>query len=68
VALHLAASFDDGLAAGLATLGLLESPLTTPGFPIKDGRMALPDAPGLGVNIDEAALTKYTVREWRFEA
>ncbi|MBI2225425.1 MAG: hypothetical protein HYU44_10855, partial [Betaproteobacteria bacterium] len=31
---------------------------------IKDGNIALPEAPGLGVEIDEAALAKYPYRQF----
>ena len=67
-ALHLAASLtmpDASTAHGLATSPLLEHDLLLRSLPIAAGRMALPDAPGLGVAIDEAALARYAVGEGR---
>jgi o-succinylbenzoate synthase len=63
-ALHLAASLPDGgRAHGLATASLLESDLLVQSLPIERGYMALPDASGLGVELDEAAAAKY-LGEW----
>jgi L-alanine-DL-glutamate epimerase-like enolase superfamily enzyme len=54
-ALHLAASFpDDGRAHGLSTASLLRDDLLTRPLPVERGYMALPDAPGLGVELDES--------------
>ena len=51
-------------ACGLATLELLEGDITT-GCPAPEGgTMAVPDAPGLGVGIDEAALDRHAVAPW----
>ena len=50
-------------AHGLATADLLESDLLTRALPIVDGRMIVPDGPGLGISLDEAALERYAV-EW----
>jgi L-Ala-D/L-Glu epimerase len=62
LALHLAATLpDEGLAQGLATLDLLEDDLIEePGLPVVKGMMCLPDSPGLGVELDEEALTRYS--------
>jgi L-Ala-D/L-Glu epimerase len=62
-ALHLAAA-RGGQAHGLGTLMLLEDDLLEGGLPIEQGLMYLPAAPGLGVELDEAALKRYTVDEW----
>jgi L-alanine-DL-glutamate epimerase-like enolase superfamily enzyme len=64
MALHLAASVASSYAAGLATAHLLESDLLTASLPIEHGVMKVPQRPGLGVELDEAALQRYTVREW----
>lgn len=65
-ALHLAAALNGGRAHGLATLPLLEDDLIQePGLPIVRGRMRLPPGPGLGVEVDEAALARYGIGEWR---
>lgn len=51
-------------ACGLATLELLEGDIAT-GCPVpKDGAMAVPDAPGLGVELDGAALDRYALAPW----
>lgn len=46
-------------ACGLATLHLLDDDLIAGGLRIDRGRMRVPDAPGLGVDVDEAALDRY---------
>jgi L-alanine-DL-glutamate epimerase-like enolase superfamily enzyme len=67
-ALHLAAA-RGGRAHGLATLSLLEDDLIEdPGLPILNGLMRLPVAPGLGVELDEAALARYAIGEWEMKA
>ena len=59
-ALHFAASLpDDGRAHGLATASLLQDDLLTASLPVERGYMTLPDAPGLGVDLDEARAAKY---------
>lgn len=59
--LQLAAALPAGSpACGLATASLLESDLTNAAIPIVNGSMRLPDAPGLGVHLDESALARYT--------
>jgi L-alanine-DL-glutamate epimerase-like enolase superfamily enzyme len=62
LALHLAATLpDEALAHGLATLDLLEDDLIEePGLPVVRGMMRLPDTPGLGVELDEEALMRYS--------
>lgn len=51
-------------ACGLATLELLEGDITTDCPVPKGGAMAVPDAPGLGVEIDEAALDRHATAPW----
>ena len=59
-ALHLAASLPyDGRAHGLATASLLQNDLLTRPLSISRGYMALPDGPGLGVELDEARAAQY---------
>ncbi len=61
-ALHLAATLPHGSpACGLATGGLLESDLLRAPLVVRDGLMRLPDAPGLGVDLDGDALERYAV-------
>jgi L-alanine-DL-glutamate epimerase-like enolase superfamily enzyme len=31
-------------------------------LPLKDGLVSLPDKPGLGIEVDEAAVSRFTVR------
>jgi o-succinylbenzoate synthase len=64
-ALHLAASLpDDGRAHGLATASLLRDDLLTQPLAIERGYMALPEAPGLGVELEEARAARY-LGEWQ---
>jgi o-succinylbenzoate synthase len=58
-ALHLAAAIAPDTAHGLGTLHLLESPLTRAGPSAGSGVMALPEAPGLGVDLDTEAVARY---------
>ncbi len=59
-ALHLAASLPDGgRAHGLATASLLRDDLLTQPLSVERGYLSLPDAPGLGVELDEARAAKY---------
>jgi L-alanine-DL-glutamate epimerase-like enolase superfamily enzyme len=46
-ALHCAAALRVGAASGLATLGLFEG--TEGVFPVRNGSIAVPTGPGLGV-------------------
>jgi o-succinylbenzoate synthase len=59
VALHLAAAIAPDTAHGLATLHLLESPLTLATPSCDAGVMALPGASGLGVELDPEAVDRY---------
>ncbi len=61
-ALHLAASFEGKFACGLATAELLESDLTSSTPQPHDGHMVCPNAPGLGVEIDEVKAAPYLGR------
>jgi L-alanine-DL-glutamate epimerase-like enolase superfamily enzyme len=60
-ALHLAALVPGDRAHGLSTAGLLVSDLLADGPVIRDGRMALPSGPGLGVTLDAAAVKRHRV-------
>jgi L-Ala-D/L-Glu epimerase len=61
-ALHLTAALPQvTLACGLATLHLLEDDFVVEELSLQDGALALPPGPGLGVELDRAALAKYTV-------
>ena len=61
MALQLAASLPaNGRAHGLATAGLLENDLLVETLGVKRGVMALPEAPGLGVEINDVALSRYS--------
>ncbi len=61
MALQLAASLPaSGRAHGLATAGHLEDDLMVEPLSVKRGVMAMPEAPGLGVELDEAALHRYS--------
>jgi L-alanine-DL-glutamate epimerase-like enolase superfamily enzyme len=60
-ALHTACAFErEPPPCGLGTLGLLAADLAS-GLEIEGGFMALPDGPGLGVELDRAALRRYRV-------
>ena len=58
-ALHLAATAPGSQAHGLATAGLLESDLLVESPVIRDGQVAVPSGPGLGVELDEEAVARY---------
>lgn len=61
-ALHLAAALpDDTPACGLATGDLLSADIIAPPLTPENGCLRLPDGPGLGVCLDEAALSRYAV-------
>lgn len=51
------------LAHGLATADLLEADLLPRALAIVEGRMIVPEGPGLGIALDEDALRRYAV-EW----
>ena len=62
-ALHLAAASPAiTLECGLATLDLLVDDLVTDALPVRDGYLAVPVGPGLGVALDREALAKYSIR------
>ncbi|MDO8611869.1 MAG: mandelate racemase/muconate lactonizing enzyme family protein [Dehalococcoidia bacterium] len=59
-ALHLAAALPaKGPAHGLATGSLLAADVVARPLAVRAGRMALPEGPGLGVELDEGALARY---------
>jgi o-succinylbenzoate synthase len=59
-ALHLAAATPDiTLECGLASADLLADDLVTTGLMISNGKMLVPDGPGLGVTLDRDALKVY---------
>jgi o-succinylbenzoate synthase len=58
---HLAAASPEiTTACGLATAGLFVDDLILDGLPIQHGIMSIPTGPGLGVQLDRAALTRYS--------
>ncbi len=61
--LHLAAALAPYPPAGLATGELLAADLLRTPLAVRDGRMALPPGPGLGVAIDPGALAFYASGE-----
>ncbi len=61
-ALHVAATVPGDRAHGLATAGLLADDLLVEPFTVEAGRIALPSGAGLGVEVDEAALSRYAAR------
>jgi o-succinylbenzoate synthase len=63
-ALHLAAALPQiSLECGLATLPLLNDDLVVEAIAVQNGTLALPQGPGLGVELDRAALAKYTITQ-----
>jgi o-succinylbenzoate synthase len=62
-ALRLAASEDLSLACGLATLELFDSPIARAIPPPAEGLLAVPQGPGLGVEVDEVVLHEVVVEE-----
>jgi o-succinylbenzoate synthase len=61
-ALHLAAALPQvTLECGLATLHLLDDDFVVEDISIQDGALAVPQGPGLGMELDRAALAKYTI-------
>lgn len=69
MALHLAAALDAlnpgvEVAHGLSTGGHLRADVVVRTLVPAGGRLALPSAPGLGVNIDEAALDAVATAPW----
>jgi L-alanine-DL-glutamate epimerase-like enolase superfamily enzyme len=62
--LHLAAASPAvTLECGLATLPLLADDLLTEELPVRDGSLAVPTGPGLGVELDQQALNRYAGRD-----
>ncbi len=60
--LHLAAALPQvTLECGLATLHLLDDDFVVEDISIQDGALAVPQGPGLGVELDRAALAKYAI-------
>jgi muconate cycloisomerase len=56
-AAHVAQAMPDrGLAHGLATADLFAEEIASRGVDVVDAELRVPDGPGLGVEIDEAAL------------
>lgn len=51
-AVHLAAAIPDVRASGLATAGLLAADLAADPTPVQGGRIAVPDDPGHGVEVE----------------
>lgn len=51
-AIHLTASLPQRCPAGLATGGALASDLTTDPAPVNDGRITVPQSPGIGIQSD----------------
>ena len=60
--MHVAAATPCGfiLEYSLGANPLLQE-LPKEGFPVKDGRVAIPDRPGLGVDVDSAFVARYAV-------
>jgi len=62
-ALHLAAASPAvTLECGLATLHMLSDDLLIDDLPVRDGFLAVPTGPGLGVALDREALDRYSFR------
>jgi L-Ala-D/L-Glu epimerase len=62
--LHLAAASPAvTLECGLATLPLLADDLLTEALLVRDGFLAVPTGPGLGVELDQQALSRYAGRD-----
>ncbi|POG54884.1 o-succinylbenzoate synthase [Haloferax marisrubri] len=51
-ALHVAASLPGDRAHGLATASLLDADLAADPAPVREGRMRVPESPGLGIDVD----------------
>ncbi|MDA0271053.1 MAG: o-succinylbenzoate synthase [Chloroflexi bacterium] len=64
-AAHLAASLADGPAHGLSTGEHLAADLVARTLVPERGRLAVPQAPGLGIEIDEASLEVVATAPWR---
>lgn len=67
-ALQLAATLPAGTpACGLATLPLLAASLLVAPPDVRNGEMSLPDAPGLGVTLDEAQVAAFSGTGWEVD-
>ena len=65
--LHLAAvSPQVTLECGLATLPVLADDLLVEELPVRDGFLAVPTGPGLGVELDQQALDRYCARSLNY--
>jgi glucarate dehydratase len=63
--LHLAAAIPHITRAMDCTLPLHAGDVVTGGAPpIREGMLDVPDAPGLGVSLDESAVARYAVQRW----
>ena len=62
-ALQLAAAESVSLACGLATLELFDARIARALPPPRGGLLAVPQGPGLGVEVDDAALAEVTVEQ-----
>jgi L-alanine-DL-glutamate epimerase-like enolase superfamily enzyme len=61
-ALHLAATLPPPVpACGLATADLLEDTLIEDALVPKDGYLAVPSGPGLGIQVDAPALARWAL-------
>ncbi len=60
-ALHVAAAVPGDRAHGLWTADLLVDDLVVEPFAVVEGRIAVPNGPGLGVTVDGAAIGRYRV-------
>ena len=59
---QFASSFKNILFAEVADFGIFEHSLLKTTLRLEDGFLSIPPGPGLGVEVDEEALAKYTVR------
>lgn len=55
-------SHDPGLAHGLATQALFADSIATRECELRDGALRLPEAPGLGVEVDDSALARLRIQ------
>jgi glucarate dehydratase len=63
--LHLAAAFPHIKRAMDCTLPLHADDIVTGGKPqIREGALNVPDAPGLGVSLDDGAVARYAIERW----
>jgi glucarate dehydratase len=63
--LHLAAAIPHITRAMDCTLPLHAGDVVTGGAPpIREGMLEVPEAPGLGVSLDESAVARYAIQRW----